>query len=671
MIGKEHAAGVEKKTTEKTVTAATVAGISAAAMASLQKASVIPKTQSEMTSVSAMEEAAVTEEVPVEEKKKTPVEEIPQIHVDTAQLQERLAKSFQEVLSGFNRNKVVNAFEALGRATNSELPPEPAEEENIEEYQVTDLEPEVINEGKISADKVEAVVQKTEAPEPAAVEIEAEEKPEDKEITSVKDMDLDALFAETSGALAEAAGGTADILQETEEPVKEEIEEKQAEEFSMPDIQIIDPEEALKVDEEESSQMEAIVETEADTQMDTAEMDEAEAAMSAFESSLLESLNLELPDEEEEWNPQEINLEEQLLAALGGQDDEDAPEEELSEEQFASEIFAEESDDTETGDAEDEIPDFLPEIDMDIVMELQKEKEDTPEVPENPIDLLLAEAEEEPETPSVVLEPETPEEKRSRILNATRPERLSEHQKSLFSYFSKVPGMDEQILEAINGVYMHADEKTSRRGNIAIMGSHGTGKTRLSEGLVKAICKELGLDAVKYANLDASDMNRKDPAAVISKMAGGFLLIERASFMNAETIEKLSKAMDFRTDSMILLIEDDKANMRKLLADNPEFAEKFETVISIPVFTNDELVTFARTYAKENGYRMDEMGVLALYTLIGDNQREDEPITIGKVKDMVDGAIRKSSGIRLGKKLAKRHTDEDGRVLLYEKDFDI
>jgi hypothetical protein len=154
-------------------------------------------------------------------------------------------------------------------------------------------------------------------------------------------------------------------------------------------------------------------------------------------------------------------------------------------------------------------------------------------------------------------------------------------------------------------------------------------------------------------------------------MSGGFLLIERASFMSAETVEKLAKAMDFRTDSMILLIEDDKANMRKLLADYPEFAEKFETTISIPVFTNDELVTFARTYARENGYRMDEMGVLALYTLIGDNQREDEPITVSKVKDMVDGAIRRAGGSRLGRKISKRHTDEEGRILLYEKDFDL
>lgn len=284
---------------------------------------------------------------------------------------------------------------------------------------------------------------------------------------------------------------------------------------------------------------------------------------------------------------------------------------------------------------------------------------------------MLAEAEMQPDISDMTVERETPEEKRQRILNNTRPERLTAEQKQLFSYFAKVPGMDEQILDAIQGAYEHASEKTSHRGNIAIMGSHGTGKTRLSEGLVKAICKELGLKAVKYANLDASDINRKDPATIISKMAGGFLLIERASFMTPETIEKLSQAMDFRTDSLILLIEDDKANMRKMLADYPEFAEKFDTVISIPVFTNDELVTFARTYARENGFRMDEMGVLALYTMIGDNQKEDEPITVGKVKEMVDGAIRKASGVKLGRKLSKRHTDAEGRILLYEKDFDL
>lgn len=272
-----------------------------------------------------------------------------------------------------------------------------------------------------------------------------------------------------------------------------------------------------------------------------------------------------------------------------------------------------------------------------------------------------------------VLREETPEERRMRILNDTQPEKLNDEQKAVFTYFAKVPGMDQQILDAMHGVYHYAGDRTSRHGNIAIMGGYGTGKTRLSEGLVRAICVDLKIPATKMARLDAAELNRKDPAQVVAKLAGGFLLIERAGLMYPETIEKLSKAMDFRTDSLILIIEDEKTSMRGMFHNYPEFAKKFETVISIPVFTNDELVTFARTYARENGYKMDEMGVLALYTQIGDNQKEGEPMTITNVKDMVDKAIAHAEkGTRkLGRKVSRKHRDSDDRVILYEKDFDF
>lgn len=676
------------------VTATTVAGISAAAMESLQKASVIPKEQVSTvknkdglaenqkilsgTSSSAMEEAAAT---------KDPV--MP-VHVDTAQLQEKLAKSFQEVLSGFNRTKVVNAFEALGKASGSELPPEPEQEENIEEYQVTELEPETVNETKISADKGSAIEHRTEIFEAEKPVKAKEEKPEDKEVISVQGMDLEALFAETSSLFAEA-------VEQSDKRTDSEIldENPETEEEQTPT--------------EEESENEKVPQV----QEQPALSDDEAAAMAAFEASLM--INVEnIADSANESEPEEIVVEEsdteeivvgesdtQEIVLKESDTEEFEPETIILEESDAEEIILEEPDtqDTETEknvddlfegiseledikkeDADDE--NIIPDLDLSLIMELQKGKEEPgfAEIDAEAIFRAEEDSHEEPEEIHVeeevietipVAEPETPEEKRMRILNETRPEYLTDEQKRLFSYFSKVPGMDEQILSAINGVFEHVNEKTSRQGNIAIMGSHGTGKTRLGEGLVKAICKQLGLQAVKYASLDASDMNRKDPAAVISKMAGGFLLIERASFMTAETIEKLSRAMDFRTDSMILLIEDDKANMRKMLAEYPEFAKKFDTVISIPVFTNDELVTFARTYAKENGYRIDELGVLALYTLIGDNQREDEPITIGKVKDMVDGAIRRAGSARLGRKISKRHADADGRIFLYEKDFDL
>ena len=233
--------------------------------------------------------------------------------------------------------------------------------------------------------------------------------------------------------------------------------------------------------------------------------------------------------------------------------------------------------------------------------------------------------------------------------------------------------MDTQILEALNQAYNGAVSKTSRHGNIAIMGRKGTGKTRLSEGLIKALCKEFEMSAAKFARIHARDLNNKDVAQVVAKLSGGFLVIEKASLMTDDTIMKLNQAMDFRTDSMILIVEDEKEDMKNMLESHPEFAEKFDAVIKIPVFTNDELVTFARTYAGECGYKMDEMGILALYTIIGANQSVDEPVSIAKVKEMVDAAIAKASkgGRKIGRKLSGRQVDRMNRIILYEKDFEL
>lgn len=271
------------------------------------------------------------------------------------------------------------------------------------------------------------------------------------------------------------------------------------------------------------------------------------------------------------------------------------------------------------------------------------------------------------------LEKETPQDKRLRIMRAAPANRMTEEQKRVFTYFAKVPGMDTQILEALNQAYNGAVSKTSRHGNIAIMGRKGTGKTRLSEGLIKALCREFEMTAAKFARIHARDLNDKDVAQVVAKLSGGFLVIEKASLMTDETIMKLNQAMDFRTDSMILIIEDEKEDMKNMLEAHPEFAEKFDAVIKIPVFTNDELVTFARTYAGECGYKMDEMGILALYTIIGANQSVDEPVSIAKVKEMVDAAIAKASkgGRKIGRKLSGRQVDRMNRIILYEKDFEL
>ena len=270
-----------------------------------------------------------------------------------------------------------------------------------------------------------------------------------------------------------------------------------------------------------------------------------------------------------------------------------------------------------------------------------------------------------------ILSEETAEEQRIRILNKARPTRMSEEQRKIFTYFARIPGMDSQILEALSGVYAHAGERTSLHGNIGVMGARGTGKTRLSEGLVIMMCKDLDLDTAKIARITGEALNEKDPAKIVSTMAGGFLIIEDVSMLNEETVEKLNQAMEFRTDCMVAIIEDEKTAMRAFLKNNPTFAAKFDKMISIPVFTNDELVTFARTYAAENDCQLDDLGILALYTKIGNLQTEEKPVTISEVRDMVDAAIEHASKGRRRSKWGRDSRKDTARLtILHEKDFE-
>lgn len=265
-----------------------------------------------------------------------------------------------------------------------------------------------------------------------------------------------------------------------------------------------------------------------------------------------------------------------------------------------------------------------------------------------------------------VLKSETPEERRIRILNNAMPTKMSDTQRQIFTYFARIPGMDTQILEAMTNVYEHVGEHTSKEGNIAIMGAVGTGKSRLSNGLVKAMCCDMQMDVAKVARVTGDKMNTLDPAKVVSRMSGGFLIIENASDMSSNTLAQLNQAMEFRTDCMILIIEDEKASMRAFLKKNEDFAKKFSGRISIPVFTNDELVTFARTYCAENNCQMDELGVLALYSIISNGQSEDQPMTISEVKDIVDSAMAKA---KRGGRRGRKSSSKDKTVILYEKDF--
>ena len=249
--------------------------------------------------------------------------------------------------------------------------------------------------------------------------------------------------------------------------------------------------------------------------------------------------------------------------------------------------------------------------------------------------------------------------------------KLTDTERKIFTYFSDIPGVHEQVTLALADIHNSCGDKTSRSGNIIIQGRPGSGKTHLADGLILSACTDLGIHSVKRARITADELNRKDPACVVKKMSGGFLIIEHAGDLTNETVAKLSKAMEFRTDRLVVILEDAKSGIRSALAKDPGFAEKFTSTIIIPVFTNDELVTFAKTYAKENGCKMDEMGTLALYTIIGENQKESEPMTVGMVRDVMDAAISRAKGRKFGRRFSKNAFGPDGRLLIKEKDFDV
>ena len=311
----------------------------------------------------------------------------------------------------------------------------------------------------------------------------------------------------------------------------------------------------------------------------------------------------------------------------------------------------------EPDDSDEDMAEESEDDEPDPVFEEEEEDEETEEQP-------LSEEEELEQ----FIESIQPKDKTNPSDIIPREKALSDDEKKLFTYFVKVPGMKDQLISALCDVQMAAADKTSKTGNVIVMGGRETGKTRLIASLIPAICKELNLPASKVAYVFADQLNGMDVARVLNKLRGGFLVIENANQLSQETVDILDKAMEFRTDGLTVIIEDEKIGMRKLIARFPKFSKKFTSMINIPVFTNDELVNFARVYTKENGYKIDQMGMLALYNLIGVNQKEDQPMNIGAVKEMLDAAMAKSQGGLL-KFNKKKRVDRDGFTVLYEKDF--
>ena len=252
---------------------------------------------------------------------------------------------------------------------------------------------------------------------------------------------------------------------------------------------------------------------------------------------------------------------------------------------------------------------------------------------------------------------------------------LTEEQKKLFSYFVPVRGMSEQLVDVLEQDKNCTNrEGTSRTGNLLVIGRKGSGKTVLAVDVVKAIQKQRKIRQGKVAIVTGESLNKKKIGDIFEKLYGGALIIEKAGKMNEKTVARLNKAMEGDTGEMLIVLEEQRKPLDRLLSSNREFRRKFTCRLEVPIFINDELVTFGQTYARENGYRIDEMGILALYSRIDALQREDHAVTVSEVKEVMDEAIahsQKASAKRLVKRVFGRGTDEADRIILSEKDFNI
>lgn len=450
--------------------------------------------------------------------------------------------------------------------------------------------------------------------------------------------------------------------------------EERIEEFTEEEIEHDPEEDAQEVSEEKQNEKDAAPEKATEFKMPELEIPESMKNFdvdASIETEIPQAPNICLPgmDKEDSDKEFDFNLEDTILAAASEQGIE-IPKETIQPKKPIKALKPEEDPDDfmteeDLQSAEDEFlngpagrnadeDDFAETVEIPVkeVKHSKKEKSAKPLTQEEELEQFIDSI--QPETNAEDIIP--------------RDKKMTEDEEKLFTYFAKVPGLREQIVEALYDVQINASDKTSKTGNVIVMGGRETGKTRLISGLIPAICKELNLEASKVAYVFADQINGKNIAEIVKKMSGGFLVIENANQLTKETVEQLNKAMEFRTDGLIVIIEDEKIGMRKLIARFPKFTSKFTSMINIPVFTNDELVNFAKVYTRENGYTIDQMGMLALYNLISTSQKEDQPMNIGAVKDMIDNAIMKSKG-GIRKLISKKKVNQDGYKVLYEKDF--
>ena len=654
------------------------------------------------------------EEKSAEPQTKSGEQEIESIQIKSEELdeveslQDKISKGLRDI---FGSRKMEETEDSMASSVTSEEVQEemlrdPATEK--EYASVPELEPET---GKVKEEKKVEVEEN-----PAEQDSEADADSSADEAAEGESVEEPETTEDTEEAVEEVAEADTDAEETAEESVEAEQDTTETEEESqeaaplkMPTLNIPESMKNMNPDEVEIPKAPAqnnLFGDDSEEKEEAAEEEKPEADLKDFnlEDTILAAASaqgIEIPDEHpdeakiEEENEEiaeaakevpkkshkkkkpvvqleeeEFLSEEDLQAAedefMNGPAGRRNADEAMSEDEFIANMLKE-----SMGQDEDEVPNSA-------AVEDAKEVDDDSEDDEYDED---SEYESEDEEEEAEKAPLSEEEELEQFIDSIQPKKknnpsdiiprektLTDDEKKLFTYFVKVPGMKEQLISALCDVQMAAADKTSKTGNVIVMGGKETGKTRLIASLIPAICKELNLPASKVAYVFADQLNDMEIAKVVNKLRGGFLVIENANQLTAETVEVLDKAMEFRTDGLTVIIEDEKIGMRKLIARFPKFAKKFTSMINIPVFTNDELVNFARVYTKENGFKIDQMGMLALYNLIGVNQKEDQPMNIGAVKEMLDTAMAKSQGGLL-KFNKKKRVDRDGFTVLYEKDF--
>ena len=564
---------------------------------------------------------------------------------------------------------------------------EDAEEYEEEEYEDAEEYEEEVEEEDEYEDAEEYEEEEYEDAEEYEEEVEEEDEYEDAEEYEEEEYeDAEEYEEEVEGE---------DEYEDAEEYEEEEYEDaEEYEEEVEEEDEYEDAEEDAEEEYEDAEEYEDEVEYEDDKYEDAEEYAEEE-----YEDAE--------EYEEEEYEDAEEYEEEEYEDAEEYEEDEYEDAEEYAEEEYGDDEYEEEYD-----ELEDEYLDEkdVYELDIDAILEAQK-KSDSAEDPEfaiNPdFDIELeSETDSEPaskkkprskrpEQKQEVLEIEEPSEEEitSRMnkfdtgfivqgrydLSATSEiglkAGLTEEQKKLFSYFVPIRGVSEQLVEVLdNDKRCKNRYGTSRTGNIVVVGKKGTGKTVLAVDIVKAIQKQRKLKQGKVAIITGDSLNKKELGGIIRKLNGGALIIEKAAKMNARTVNELNDLMDEQTGELLFVLEEQKKPLEKLFAANPNFKKKFTSRLELPVFINDELVTFGQTYAKENGYRIDEMGILALYSRIDMMQREDHAVTVAEVKEIMDEAIehsQKANVKHLMKRVFGKNKDDSDRVILKEEDFKL